>query len=95
MFIILLKFSENKSQASQFMQGHKAWIKQGLDDGVFLLVGSLQPSKGGAVLAHNTALADLENRVNNDPFVAENVVSAEIIEVSPHQGDERLNFLLS
>ncbi|WP_201778324.1 YciI family protein [Thalassomonas viridans] len=77
------------------MQGHKSWIKQGLDDGVFLLVGSLQPNKGGAVLAHNIELADLENRVKNDPFVAENVVTAEIMEISPHQGDERLNFLLS
>ncbi|WDE03220.1 hypothetical protein SG34_017645 [Thalassomonas viridans] len=95
MFVIFLRFSENKSQASQFMQGHKSWIKQGLDDGVFLLVGSLQPNKGGAVLAHNIELADLENRVKNDPFVAENVVTAEIMEISPHQGDERLNFLLS
>ncbi|WDE13949.1 YciI family protein [Thalassomonas haliotis] len=95
MFIILLKFSENKSQASQFMPGHQAWIKQGLNEGVFLMVGSLQPGKGGVVLAHNSTLETLQSRVNNDPFVAENVVSAEILEISPHQGDQRLNFLLS
>ena len=41
MFMVLLKFSENKAQASQFMEAHNAWIKQGFDDGVFLLVGSL------------------------------------------------------
>ena len=28
MFIIFLKFSANKSWAGQFMDGHKAWIKQ-------------------------------------------------------------------
>lgn len=41
MFVVLLKFSENKARASQFMDGHKAWIKRGFDDGVFLLAGNL------------------------------------------------------
>lgn len=34
MFIVLLKFSGNKAQAGQFMEGHKEWIKRGFDDGV-------------------------------------------------------------
>ena len=94
MFIVLLKFSDNKNQASQFMEGHKDWIKRGFDDGVFLLVGSLQPNLGGGIIAHNTTRSDLQSRVNDDPFVAENVVSAEIIEISPAKADERLSFLL-
>jgi len=95
MFIILLKFSDNKSQASQFMEGHNEWIKRGFDDGVFSLVGSLQPNLGGGIVAHNTSLADLQNRVNDDPFVAENVVSTEILEITPAKTDERLKFLLN
>ena len=94
MFIVLLKFSSNKSQASQFMEGHNEWIKRGFDDGVFLMVGSLQPKLGGAIVAHNSSLSDLQNRVNEDPFVAENVVSAEILEITPAKTDERLRFLL-
>ena len=94
MFIVLLKFSSNKGQASQYMEGHKEWISRGFDDGVFLLVGSLQPNLGGGVMAHNTSLPDLQSRVNNDPFVAENVVSAEIFEITPAKADERLKFLL-
>ncbi len=94
MFIVLLKFSGNKSQAGQFMEGHKAWIKRGFDDGVFLMVGSLQPNLGGGIVAHNTSLADLQGRVNDDPFVAENVVTAEILEIEPSKVDERLKFLL-
>ncbi len=93
MFVVLLKFSCNKDQASQFMEGHKEWIKRGFDDGVFLLVGSLQPNLGGGIVAHNTSLSDLQNRVNDDPFVAENVVSAEILEITPSRTDERLEFL--
>jgi uncharacterized protein YciI len=94
MFIVLLKFSSNKGQSSLFMEGHKEWIRRGFDDGVFLLVGTLQPNLGGGIVAHNTSLSDIQNRVNNDPFVAENVVSAEIIEITPSTTDERFSFLL-
>ena len=94
MFVVLLKFSVNKARAGQFMDGHKVWIKQGFDDGVFLLVGSLQPDGGGGIVAHNTTLSNLQARVSDDPFVAENVVSAEILEIMPAKADARLSFLL-
>ena len=94
MFVVLLKFSSNKGQAGQFMEGHKEWIKRGFDDGVFLLVGNLQPKLGGGIVAHNTSLSDLQSRVNADPFVTENVVTAEILEIAPSRADQRLQFLL-
>jgi uncharacterized protein YciI len=94
MFVVLLKFADNKGKAGQFMAGHNEWIKRGFDDGVFLLVGSLQPNLGGGIVAHKTSLADLQSRVNADPFVAEKVVKAEILEIAPSRADERLNFLL-
>ena len=56
MFVVLLKFSSNKAQAGQFMEGHKAWIKRGFDDGVFLLAGNLQPSLGGGIGARDIAV---------------------------------------
>ena len=94
MFIVLLQFSDNKNQASQFMEGHMEWVKSGFDDGVFLLAGSLQPNMGGGIVAHNTSLSELQNRVNDDPFVAENVVCAEILEITPSKAESRLKFLL-
>ncbi len=95
MFVVLLRFSTNKAQASQFMEGHKAWIQRGMEDGVFLVVGSLQPNAGGAILAHGISLAELQARVNEDPFVEENVVSAEILEMTPTRAGERLGFLMN
>ena len=94
MFIVLLKFSDNKGQAGKYMEAHNEWIKRGFDEGVFLLVGGLQPKLGGGVVAHNTSLADLQVRVNDDPFVVANVVSVEILEITPSKTDERLHFLL-
>jgi len=93
MFMVLLKFTGDKGRAGQLMEGHKRWIERGFADGVFTLVGSLQPSAGGAVLAHGVSRSDLEARVNEDPFVVEKVVSAEVLEITPSRADERLRFL--
>ncbi|PYE87244.1 YciI family protein [Phyllobacterium leguminum] len=93
MFIIFLRFSDNRAQAAQFMEGHNAWVKRGFDSGIFLLAGNLQPNAGGAIFAHNIDREALDMLVQEDPFVAERVVSAEIHEVTPGRVDERLLFL--
>jgi uncharacterized protein YciI len=93
MFIIFLRFSDNRAQAGQFMDGHNAWLKRGFDSGIFLLAGSLQPNAGGTILAHNIGREALETLVQEDPFVAERVVSVEIHEVTPGRVDERIAFL--
>ena len=92
MFVVLLRFTD-KSKAGPLMDGHKAWIKRGFDDGVFLLAGGLQPNLGGGILARDTTLAELQRRVSEDPFVAEKVVTAEILEIAPSRADDRLSFL--
>ena len=94
MFIVFLRLSDNRDKAADLMEGHKAWIQRGFDDGVFLLTGSLQPNLGGGILAHATSLSDLQTRVDGDPFVAEGVVEAEILELSPSRAEARLDFLL-
>ncbi|GAT69463.1 GTP cyclohydrolase [Planomonospora sphaerica] len=95
MFVVLLRFSANKSAAEQYMPGHQEWIERGVDDGVFLLVSGIQPGSGGAIVAHGTSREDLESRVAADPFVTEDVVSAEIVEIAPWPADDRLKFLLA
>ncbi len=95
MYVILLKFSDNKAEAGAHMDGHNQWLKAGFDDGIFLIAGSLKPGLGGAILAHNATAEAIETRVSEDPFVAQNVVSAEILEIAPAKADARLEFLLS
>lgn len=94
MFVILLRFAENKHKAGPFMSAHNVWIQRGLADGVFLVVGSLQPQLGGAVVAHNTTRSELLARMEEDPFVAEGVVQAEVLELAPSKTDPRLAFLI-
>jgi uncharacterized protein YciI len=95
MFVVLLKFAANKARAGQFMEGHKDWIKRGFDDGIFLLAGSLLPNLGGSIVAHNLDRAALERRLRDDPFVAEGVVTVELLELAPSRVDDRLKFLVA
>lgn len=95
MFVVTLKFSDNKARARELMAGHNDWLRRGFEDGVFLLAGSLKPEQGGGIVAHNTSLTELQARVNDDPFVAQHVVSADIIEIAPSKVDERLGFLVA
>jgi len=94
MFLIQLRFSTNKANAGQFMDGHNAWLKDGFAKGTFLLAGTIQPKLGGAVLAHNATLEQIQEIVKQDPFVVEGVVAAEIIEITPSKVAPQLEFLL-
>ncbi|MGD2171969.1 MAG: YciI family protein [Gammaproteobacteria bacterium] len=94
MFVILLKFSASRDRAGEFMDGHNAWLKQGFDDGVFLLAGSLQTGLGGAVIAQDDSRETIQARIDTDPFVEQGIVDAEILEIAPGMADERLQFLV-
>ncbi len=95
MFIIRLKFAGDRSKAKPLSESHGVWIQRGFDDGVFLAVGSITPSVGGAILAHQCTLEDLQRRVAEDPFVVNKVVLADIEEVNVSRADPRLQFLAS
>lgn len=92
MFIIILRIID-KAKAPALLAGHNAWISRGFDDGIFLLVGSLAAGAGGTILAHGATIEEIDARVQADPFVAEGVVRAEILSLSPGRTDERLAFL--
>ncbi|MCZ4254139.1 hypothetical protein O4H53_01220 [Sulfitobacter sp. G21635-S1] len=93
MYIVTLFLTAQKSKASEFMAAHNAWIARGFDEGAFLLVGSLKPQGGGAILAAGSDRAALEQRIADDPFVQEGIAIPEIQEVAPARTDERLSFL--
>lgn len=93
MYVVFLRFSTNKAQAPAQMEGHNAWLRRGFEAGAFVLAGSLQPGLGGAILVRDMPRADVETWVAADPFVAQGVVSPEIIEITPGLTDDRLAFL--
>ncbi|MBJ7414969.1 MAG: hypothetical protein JHC88_05815 [Niveispirillum sp.] len=93
MFTIFLRFTADKARAPLFMDAHNAWVRQGFDDGVFVLAGGLDAGKGGAILAHGADAAAMATRVAADPFVVEGIVTPEIHAIAPGRVDDRLAFL--
>jgi uncharacterized protein YciI len=92
-FIVFLEFASHRERASAFMAEHKAWLEQGIGDRVFLLAGSLPARASGVILAHGLTREALEGRLNLDPFVEHEVVTAEVTEVEPSRVDERVALL--
>jgi uncharacterized protein YciI len=95
MHIVLLKFGPNRSQAAQWMAGHKEWIEKGISDGVFLLAGSLENAQGGALLAVKLSKAEVTALVEEDPFVTHQVVEPEIVSIAPSRMVEGFASLLA
>ncbi|MEW2913684.1 YciI family protein [Leisingera sp. JC11] len=93
MYFILLSFAVQKDRLAEFLEGHKAWLQQGFEDGVFLAAGSMTDGEGGAILAVGEGEEELAARVAQDPFVTGGVVEPEIIGVAPTMMDPRLDFL--
>ncbi|UII35032.1 hypothetical protein LVD17_14575 [Fulvivirga ulvae] len=91
-FVVVLEFSENKSLATQYMEGHMEWLEKGFSSNIFFLSGSIMPNRGGSILARNITLAELQGIVDADPFVRENIVTAEILEIVPTKIHEDLSF---
>ncbi|WP_147694149.1 YciI family protein [Vogesella mureinivorans] len=95
MFIVLLRFSDNKAQAASWLAAHRAWLERGFDDGVFLLAGSLETNQGGAMLAHQTTREQLAERLAADPFVQAGIVTTEVMSINPGKTADTLSFLLA
>lgn len=95
MFVVFLRFTENKPRAQEFMSEHNAWVKQGLNEGLFLVVGSLDAGKGGCIIARGGDAQTLQSYISRDPFVFENIVVAEIHPITPSMASDECLFLMN
>jgi uncharacterized protein YciI len=95
MFIILLTYTKPLDEVDRHLTGHNAWVKQGFEEGVFILSGGQRPRTGGALLALGNDRAAIQTRVDHDPFVLAGVATAVVIEVAPSTLDDRLDWLKS
>ena len=94
MFLVLLRFTDRNAAAPSFMAAHSRWVQQGFDDGVFLLAGGLAAGAGGAIVAQGNSMEAMQRYVDADPFVAEGIVTPEILQITASRADPRLQFLL-
>ena len=95
MYIVFLRFAQNRAQAGQWMVEHNKWLADGFASGGFLIAGSLENSQGGILIARDMDQAALLERVRQDPFVMHGVVAAEIHGFKPSRLPEGLETLVA
>lgn len=80
-------------EVDRHLADHQAWVKQGFDDGVFVLSGGQRPRTGGALIAIGDDVGKIQARVDRDPFVVSGVAAAQLVEVIPFTVDARLAWM--
>ncbi|OKO91489.1 hypothetical protein AC629_02495 [Bradyrhizobium sp. NAS80.1] len=93
MFIILLTYTKPLDEVDRHLTAHKAWVKQGFEEGVLILSGGQRPRTGGALLALGDNRSAIQARVDQDPFILAGVATAMVIEVVPSTLHDRLDWL--
>jgi uncharacterized protein YciI len=77
-YIVFLKFAQNRARAGELMAEHNQWLADGFASGAFVVAGSLDNAQGGVLIARDMDQAVLLERVRQDPFVVHGVVAAEV-----------------
>lgn len=71
MFIVIVRISEQARTDKKRLQGHRTWVKQHIDNGIFVLAGSFidEPvSSAGMVFAHCESREQLDAIIATDSY---------------------------
>ena len=95
MYIVFLRFAQNRAQAGQWMAEHNKWLADSFASGDFLIAGSLENAQGGVLIARDMDHSALLDRVRQDPFVLHGVVAAEVHGFKPSRLAEGLSAVVA
>jgi uncharacterized protein YciI len=94
MYIVVLRLADS-TKVPEHLEGHRQWLQQGFDDGVFFLTGGIRQAGGGAILAAGLTLDELTARLAEDPFVVHGVVvTPDVLDLEVTINDPRLAVLV-
>lgn len=94
MFIVLLTYQVSLDLIDASLEAHSQWLDRQYDDGVFLASGRQVPRTGGVIFAGGVDRSELERRLALDPFQANNLASASVVEFTPGRTVAGLELLL-
>ncbi|HCL5637804.1 YciI family protein [Klebsiella sp. T2.Ur] len=78
-YIVVLTYIKPLEEVDSQAQGHIAWLKKGISEGVFLTAGRRIPANGGVIIAKCDSIESLKERLSQDPFQKLHLAKAEII----------------
>ncbi|NRF67275.1 hypothetical protein HLB44_09795 [Aquincola sp. S2] len=83
MFIVLLTYQKPLAEIDRLMSKHVAWLKGHYASGLFIASGRRVPRSGGVILARSGNADALRAAMLDDPFVAHDAATFEIVEFTP------------
>ncbi|TFF14194.1 hypothetical protein EXW72_05805 [Pseudomonas sp. BCA14] len=83
LYAITLTYSRPPEQIREHLDAHKDWLVKHIKSANVLFAGPLTDESGGFILAHAQQLADIQEMMAQDPFVAHRLVTLDIVESDP------------
>ena len=90
LFLITLRYLQPLEEVERHLEAHRAYLRQGYAQGVFLASGRLEPRTGGVILARAADRAAVDTLVAQDPFHRERIAAYTIQEWWPSMTAEGL-----
>jgi uncharacterized protein YciI len=80
MFLIELTYKVPFSEIEPFLAQHMAFVEKGYASGHFLASGRKVPRDGGLIFCQAASKQEVEELMQQDPFVYQNLVELRVIE---------------
>lgn len=81
MYILIVEIIASPEAVEPHAETHRNWVKQYLQEGIFLAAGARKDKRGGVILAKAIDQKLLEARIKEDIYVRAGVAKYDIIAI--------------
>ncbi len=93
MFLLIVGYTQSPKQVAVHAPAHAEWVKQYIEEGVFLFAGPKKSKLGGAILVKSMDKQKLKAIIVEDLFVKADVAEYQIIDFDCKTTSQQLSFL--
>ncbi|AKQ44505.1 GTP cyclohydrolase [Rufibacter radiotolerans] len=94
MFLIELTYKGPFEEVAPFLAEHLAFVEKGYASGHFLASGRKEPRTGGLIFCQAASKAEVEELMQEDPFVYQDLADLRIIEFVASRAEAGLEAFL-
>jgi len=80
MYLLNVKATATDDKLAPVKASHGDWVKKGFEKGWFLFAGPKTKMSGGIILVKAISKMELNDFINEDPYVTENVATYDVTE---------------
>lgn len=95
LFVLTLTYIKPLSEVERLLEAHRSYLTRNYEQGIFLMSGPQNPRVGGFILAKAENRMQIEDIIQNDPFLQEGVAQYEIMECLPSRFAAGLEHILA